>query len=95
MAETTFKVLAFFTDLNVFFGARLMIFWDIIVGHFVIQAGFGDSLTFIELHGYRVCLYQIRMSPFSPFLKRSRSGWFWSLVLSRASGGEEELQESL
>ena len=45
-----FKVFTFFTELNVSFGARLMIFWDIIVGHFVIQAGFGDLLTFIELH---------------------------------------------
>ena len=59
------EVFTFFTELNVSFGARLMIFWDIIVGHFVIQAGFGDSLTFIELHGYRVCLFQIMSSPAS------------------------------
>ena len=57
------KYSLFFTELNVFFGARLMIFWDIIVGHFVIQVGFGDLLSFMELHGYRVCLFQIRMSP--------------------------------
>ena len=82
------KVFAFFAEFNESFGARLIIFLDIIVGHFVIQVGFGDFLTFIELHGYRVCLFQIRMSPPSPSLKRGGSGWF-------CQEHQEELQESL